>query len=242
MNVFFLSKPENLKMCHYLSDYLTHYKQKCVIFESQEDFFNEIMDNEKEIDLYVIDYNHFNHIILNLYNYLIKSYNCYTPLIFFNDPFLTNCSKENYWKEILNMVYGNKFQNYNRYELLFTLLSNAITDFKNDSQNTQTINSEPIKNNTNLIERNIELNLINRKITKELSTSAYIIYKELEKNSKNQLSIEELSFKIKKNEKTPKKSTILCLISEIRKTFKKIDNCNLDIIKLSDGYKLIKKE
>ncbi|MBD5406716.1 MAG: hypothetical protein K2M50_00710 [Treponemataceae bacterium] len=220
MKILVLSLPQNIQQCKYISDYLSHYKEECLTVENQADFFHLIFTREFNADLLIIDYNHFNHLILNVYKYLMNDYFCYIPTIFINDPQEDMEARVAYWKNIIEVVYGNKIENFSRYKKTLILIDNALQDYC--SQDNAQIDKT---------EFNFTLPL-------HLTASAYIIYETLISSQSKYLSIREIKNTIKKNKKVPSDTTIKCAISKIRNELKKSDN-NAKIIKYKDGYRLI---
>ena len=223
MKILVLALPQNIQQCKYINNYLSHYKEECLTVENQEDFFHLIFTREFNADLLIIDYNHFNHLILNVYKYLMNDYFCYIPTIFINDPQENIESRVAYWQSIIEVVYGNKIENFSRYQKTLILIDNALQDYySQDTFKTDDTDKADFE----------------FKITLHLTASAYIIYESLVSSQGNYLSIREIRDKIKKNKKIPSDTTIKCAISKIRNELKKTDN-NTKIIKYKDGYRLI---
>lgn len=265
MNVLFLTMPCNKNECSYYSEYITNYGGTCVIHESQEDFFNEIRVCSFKPELLVLDYTHFNHLILNVYNYLLHTYHCTIPAVFFNDPNLKKEKKVEYWFEMLETMYGVQPLQSERYKKSLTILSNAMEEYSRNRYLTETLpaqkksvcrteislpslseNRMPAAAGTDYSpERHIPLSEDSpvrcSDITSRLTSSAYLIYNVLMKDAPESASLQELINVIKKNEKTPSKNTVACLISSIRAVLKNTPDRQYDIIKTHDGYKLLKR-
>lgn len=267
MNILFLTMPQHQNECSYYSHYIKNYGGACVIFENQEDFFKTIREFTFKPDLLVLDYTHFNHLILNVYNYLLHTYHCTIPAVFFNDPNLNSEKRVEYWLEMLETMYKDRAEQLRSelYKKSLTLLSNAMeayskTDCQKEAVQTQlktAFNAEiqepalsknstpPVVNTEHASEQHSlqsEADLIYQSgISSQLSSSAYLIYDTLIKKAPEAASLQELINAIQKNEKTPSKNTVVCLISTIRAVLKQSPDKRYEIIKIHDGYKLLKR-
>lgn len=265
MNILFLTMPRNKNECSYYSEYITNYGGACVIHETQEDFFNEIRACSFKPELLVLDYTHFNHLILNVYNYLLHTYHCTIPAVFFNDPNLKEEKKVEYWSEMLDTMYGMEPLQSGRYKKALTILSNAMKEYsticfrngiapayKESACYTEKQLFSPSESGApavidtdHLQEQHmlpVESSLVYcSDIASRLTSSAYLIYDTLVKEAPEAVSLQELINVIKKNEKTPSKNTVVCLISSIRTVLKNAPDKKYDIIKTHGGYKLLKR-
>ena len=242
MNILFLASPQNKPECSYYSKYITHYGGNCIIYENQDDFFETLLTHSFKPDLLVLDYGQFNHLILNVYNYLKNSYRCSIPAVFFNDPYLQNEDYIDYWHETLEMVYMNgnfRFENY-RHSLM--ILANAMQSYQKEKQAAEKKALPPSGNTTAQNETMQNQNqFFCRETASRLSAASYMIYSKKKKKAPEAVSIEELAASIKKNAKTPSRNTVVCLISRIRTALRTAGSDTYDIIKSDNGYRLIKR-
>lgn len=230
MNLLFLSSTQNKKKCEYYSSYLAVYNENCRICDNYSDFYNEICNTDFLPDILVLDYACFNHILVNVYKLFVNVYDCKIPAIFFDDPYFDDTSPVEYWQEVLEMVYDANFQ-FGKYKQSLKMLSNAMNTYQKQHRS--------IISNTSNDE---EISYFCKEVAQELKSSAYGLYEELANYAPNVIPIDKLREKIKKNEKIPAKTTIICLVSEIRSAIKKANKQEFDIVKSNNGYKLIRKK
>lgn len=232
MNIILFTKSKkDLPLCEYLKNSLCQNSIKSSIILSDKEFFYDVMDEDSKTDLYVIDCKCFNDPSFNIHEYLIENYDCYVPVIYFNNK--NSKSKTKSWKNFLSFVYNVNFQALDKYSKTFDILEKALLNFEKE-------NKLPDKNESleKINDKNL-YSIIKSDYYKNLSSSAYIIFRELFYRKEQNVSIEDLKLKIQKNNHKPKESTVSCLISEIRIMLRKHKENPFKIIKSKDSYKLI---
>lgn len=227
MKIQIFSLSENLSFCQNLSFHLNALGHECTVYESISKFMLEIDEQEDKPDLFILDFYLYNHYVFNPYSYL-KENRCYVPLISFNDPQRKTVSESFYWKNMLELLYADKFQ-WEKYQVVIEQTIGLLERLK---EKTITAEKEMFKSEgQEKTERNNE--------PKNLSSSEIIIYKMLKSNLDQAISIKELQESIKKTSKICRESTIACIISSLRKKLDMAEMHELQIIKNGTGYKMI---
>jgi DNA-binding response OmpR family regulator len=212
-----------------------------MIFEDQSRFFAALESTEQKPDILIIDYRLYDHDFFDLRDFF-KDCKIRIPLIFYNDPFPDTGERAAYWEYKCRFYFKN--DDICKFRTFFEILEKAVESpdinpyislirkpgiFPNTEESQQ--HSSSTRNNP---EYDIYLLRDRCHLQKSLFRLLEILYKQRGRFVPTDYLLKNL----KGPGKCGKKNCLYAYISRLR-TFINLSDASLDILKNSEGYKLI---
>jgi len=222
----------------------------CYTFNTKKMFAYAMTTAKVYPDLLVLDFLLINHEILDIYK-MINDQKVYLPLIFYNDPCLTNPSRTEHWINENYILLNEKNKNEdtydeNRYREVYKLIENTITAdsikpyialMQDPKPFPDELKIDKIFDNiSNVKISSTELNnlIADIQLPKNLIKLLQILYD----NPHIYLSREDLLNQYSRKTLKVSQSTLNVLISNLRKYLAKTEKYKFKILVEEAGYKL----